>query len=181
MVHEQAIAPEMKVEHVSKHKALPVMITGPADVNRVLLELRQLSEYMEQESLRKTSELKLPKTTASLDELSRANKASLLDAEDREHLQKFLVSLQQHAPVLHISFASEPSQEFTTKIVQWLRSNVSRYVLVQIGLQPSIAGGCVVRSTNKIFDFSLRRHMAQSRDKMIAILHDVRECEEAAT
>jgi F0F1-type ATP synthase delta subunit len=159
---------------------LPTVIVGPADVNRTLVELHQLDEYLEQLVLRKNAEQKLPKTTPSLDRLAADNTADLMLGEDRDHLIAFLESLQQHAPVLHISFASEPSVLFTGKIVEWLRNNVSRYALVQVGLQPSIAAGCIVRSTNKIFDMSLRRQLQQNKTSMIDMLHKVRDREQAA-
>lgn len=159
---------------------LPASIVGPADVNRSLLELRQIGERLEQEMMLNDLDLKPPVTTLSLGELVNANKADLRKPEDRKKILTFLESLQQRAPVLHISFASDPSPEFMERIIVWLRGNISHYTLVQIGLQPSIAGGCIVRSTNKIFDLSLRRHMQQNRGKMIELLHKLREKEEVA-
>lgn len=155
--------------------ALPSIILGPADINRTIIELKQLGEYIRQLALHKDAEVKLPKTTVSLQGLAEANKIDLLNHDDRELLVEFLESLQKGAPVLHISFASEASPLFVSHIVEWLRSNVSRYALVQVGLQPSIAAGCIVRSTNKVFDMSLRRHLRQNRDMMIEQLHRVRD------
>jgi F0F1-type ATP synthase delta subunit len=43
-------------------------------------------------------------------------------------------------------------------------------VLVQIGLQPNLGAGCVVRTTNKYFDMSLRTKFFDSRDKLRAVL-----------
>lgn len=159
---------------MAKRYVLPTMILGPADVNRTLLELQELEEYLRQAYIRKDGSVKLPKTSRTLDSLAEANKADLLQADDREHLIAFLQSVQQHAPVLHISFAAEPSAAFTARIVEWLRANVSKYVLVQVGLQPSIAAGCIVRSTNKVFDLSLRRHLTQKRSVMTDLLHGLR-------
>lgn len=156
-----------------EHKfALPPLITGPGDVGRTLLELEQLEDFLSAAALRKNgAATKLPKTSRTLERLAEINDANLLQAADRQRLQAFLTSLQQHAPVLHISFASEPSAAFTAKIVEWLRANISKYVLVQIGLQPSIAAGCIVRTTNKSFDFSLRKNLAKNRGLLLDALH----------
>jgi hypothetical protein len=53
------------------------------------------------------------------------------------------------------------------KLVGWFRANVHPHVLVQVGLQPNIAAGCVVRTTNKVFDLSLRNHFAQNQQVLI--------------
>ncbi len=154
---------------------LPTLILGPADVNRTLLEMHALDEYLHQESLRKDTNVKLPKTSRTLDSLAASNGADLLQPTDRERLVIFLQSLQQRAPVLHISFAAEPSAAFTAQIVTWMRENIAQYVLVQVGLQPSIAAGCIIRSTNKVFDMSLRRHLQQKRSFIADLMHSIKD------
>lgn len=147
---------------------LPPLISGPGDVERTMLELEQLEEFLRAAALRKGgASTKLPKMSRTLERLAEINDANLLQVTDRQRLQAFLKSLQKHAPVLHISFASEPSAVFTAKIIEWLRANISKYVLVQVGLQPSIAAGCVVRTTNKSFDFSLRKHLLNNRGMLL--------------
>lgn len=157
---------------------LPTLILGPADVNRTLLELEALDEYIVQAKTQKGVEAKLPKTSRTLESLAEINEADLLMPDDSQHLKAFLQSVQQHAPVLHISFAAEPSAAFTARIVEWLRANVSKYTLLQVGLQPSIAAGCVLRSTNKVFDMSLRRYLQDSKPKMVELMRQARSADE---
>lgn len=149
---------------------LPAIITGPADVGRLLIELERLEEYLSQAKYR-SKQPGLPRVSRTLEILSEDNKADLLVDTDRLHLVSFLESLQQHAPIVHISFASDPSAAFTVKIVEWMRTNVSAYTLVQVGLQPSIAAGCVLRTPNKIFDLSLGRFLRAKRHLLIEALH----------
>ena len=163
---------------MARKYALPTMVTGPADVSRLLLEMEALEEYMSSAAIRK-KDAKLPKTSRTLEVLADTNDADLSKQEDRHHLTALLESVQQHAPVLHISFASEPSAAFTAKIVTWLRANISQYVLVQIGLQPSIAAGCVVRTTNKVFDFSIRRYLKQHRTLLLDSFRSLSQKESA--
>jgi hypothetical protein len=66
-----------------------------------------------------------------------------------------------------MSFASDPSAVFTVKIVIWLRTNIHPYLLLQVGLEPRIAAGCIVRTPNKQYDFSLRRHFTDQREQLI--------------
>jgi F0F1-type ATP synthase delta subunit len=159
-------------EYKGKKKfVLPTLVVGPADVNRLLLEMETLEDFLGQAAFKHKRSIKLPKTSRSLDALAELNEADLLQANDRAQLLAFLESLQQHAPVVHISFAAEPSAAFTIKIVGWMRANISSYVLVQVGLQPSIAAGCVVRTTNKVFDLSLGRFLRAQRHVLLEALH----------
>lgn len=156
-----------------KDFVLPALILGPADVNRALVELQAVEEQLSQARLANPDEVAQPQTSRTLDDLAQANKADFLSPDDINHLKAFLQSIQQHAPVLHISFAAEPSAAFTAKIVEWLRSNVSKYALVQVGLQPSIAAGCVLRSTNKVFDMSLRQSLQRAKPLMMDIMRSM--------
>jgi len=145
---------------------LPPIIVGMIDVNRLGRELEAFEDYMAQAKARKSSVTTPPRTSQLLDTLASANQLNLLQGIDRERLALFLQSLQD-APSVHISFAADPSASFTEKIVAWFRENIHPNVLVQIGLQPNIAAGCVVRTENKIFDFSLRENFNQSQQALI--------------
>lgn len=159
---------------------LPLTVVGPADVNRLQLELEALEDHLRQQT--QTEQVpKLPKMSRMLDSLAEHNTADLLQQADRDRLEAFLKALQQHAPTIHISFAAEPSAVFTQKVLTWLRGNISSYILLQIGLQPTIAAGCVVRTTNKIFDMSLRQYLSDSRHLLVEALHNLKAEEEAAT
>ena len=50
----------------------------------------------------------------------------------------------------------------------WLRREIHPVVLLTVGLQPSIGAGCIVRSTNKQFDFSLREDFLKKHDLLMA-------------
>ena len=105
--------------------------------------------------------LALPQVSRLLNALATENHKDLMQPADRAALAVFLRDIIEHAPTLHISFATDPSAAFTAKIVGWLRANIHPLTLVQLGLQPSIAAGCVVRTTNKVFDMSLRDRFSQ--------------------
>lgn len=148
---------------------VPALITSPSDVSRLHREVIALSEYLKQAALRTpgSAAVKLPKTSRLLDELIIDNKLNLLDGPTREHLIGFLADLAEHAPIVHLSFAADPSSAFLQKIVLWLRQNINASILVQVGLQPTIAVGCVLRTTNKYFDLSLRRRLAERGAELI--------------
>ena len=98
------------------------------------------------------------------------NHFNLLQTADRRAAAAFLLSVKQNAPVLHISFATDPTAAFTVKIIIWLRTNIHPYLLLKIGLEPRIAAGCIIRTPSKQYDFSLRRHFIDQRDQLISAL-----------
>lgn len=150
--------------------SVPSLITSPADVARLRREVVALDSYLEQQALRTPGQpqQRLPKTSRVLEELATANKLNLLDKTTRQRLIAFLDQVAAHAPVVHISFASDPSAAFMQKIVLWFRQNVHPATLVRVGLQPNLAAGCMLRTTNKFFDMSLRQTLTKRQPELLA-------------
>ncbi|HVS58171.1 MAG TPA: hypothetical protein VHD60_00325 [Candidatus Saccharimonadales bacterium] len=149
--------------------SLPTLVVGPADLVHIRREVEALDEYVRAASLREGGKptAALPRLSRSLEALAQQNKLNLLQETDRETLKSFLGDMLKHAPVVHVSFAVDPSAAFTTKIVMWFRENIDPGVLIQIGLQPTIAAGCVVRTPNHYYDFSLRQYFAKHKHLLI--------------
>ena len=109
----------------------------------------------------------LPKMTKAFDELVSINNLNLLHDEDRKQLKHFLDSIQRRAPRLHMSFSVDPSTLFLQRLIEYVRKALHPYALVQVGLQPSIGAGCVLRTTNKVFDLSLREDFKKKRSLLM--------------
>lgn len=147
---------------------LPLAVISPVDVGRLGRELAALDDYLSQAALRKSEEPPaLPRTSKLLEELARQNGTNLLTKTERSLLLEFMQTVARQTPVLHFSFAADPSPAFLRQLIEWLRREIHPLVLVQVGLQPSIAAGCVLRTSNKYFDFSLRRHFTERRQELI--------------
>jgi len=135
-----------------------------------------LEGYFAQDKLRPAGQQGgLPKVSRLLDALVRENRIDLMQPPERKLVAEFLQQIATKAPSVHISFAADPSSEFTAKIVQWLRANVHPYTLLQLGLQPSIAAGCEVRTPNHVFDFSLRHRFFSQRTVLQNALRGLQE------
>jgi hypothetical protein len=148
---------------------LPNIAVGRTDVVRLQRELEALGDYLHQEALRKTepAQIKLPKTSRVLDEFITLNGVDPLYRDQHEQALKGLQDIITQAPRLHISFSTEPSSAFLAKLVGWLRENIDPAVLVQVGLQPSIAAGCIVRTKNRQFDLSLGQSFKKNRELLL--------------
>lgn len=148
---------------------LPSVLLGQADILRLRREMENLEDYLHQAALRQTpsDQLKIPKTSRMLDEFAKLNQLNLMKRGDHERAMTGLNYVSKHAPTMHISFSADPSSAFSAKIVDWVRQNIHPHSLVQIGLQPNIAAGCMVRTPNKQFDLSLRASFAKHRDLLV--------------
>ncbi len=160
---------------------LPTLVFGLVEVRRLARELEALEDFMRQATLRDAGkQAALPRVSRLLDALATDNNLQLLKAADRAQLTAFLQAVQEQAPNLHISFAIDPSSSFTAKMVTWLRANIHPYALIEVGLQPTIAAGCIVRTTNKVFDFSLRNRFADAQGLLIKSLETTDGAQPAA-
>jgi len=163
---------------------LPVSIIGRQDLHRLTREVEALDNYIRQSRIR-GQKLTMPRMTASLERIVADNAYDVLDDKVRAQLLADVQLLLKDAPSIHISFALEPPAAMVQKIVSWFREQVHPAVMLQVGIQPTIAAGCVLRTPNKYFDFSLRQHLRNNQGKLSESIRThseaaLREAEEEA-
>lgn len=150
---------------------MPLTVITVADLGRVSRELDEVENFSLQSSVRSAGKQPaLPRVSRGLEELAASSDLNLLLEDDRQKLRKTIDELKKQAPVMHISFASDPSPSFLTKLMTWLRNEVDPNLLISVGLQPGIAAGCIVRTRNKYFDFSLRKNLTQNAKMLTEII-----------
>ncbi len=152
---------------------LPASVVSRVDASRLAREVDAIDGFLRQAHVRGADvadEAKLPSLSRTLEDMTHTNRLNLLRPEDRQQLQQFLAGLKKDAPAIHMSFAVVPPPDFTAKLVEWLRGNIHPSLLLTIGLQPSIAAGCVIRTTNKYFDCSVRQHLMANRPKLVELI-----------
>jgi hypothetical protein len=144
---------------------LPIGIVSKVDVGRLLREVEGLDSFLQQAAIREPgTPVKLPKTSRLLDETIQTNKLNVLIEADRLRLLNFVKEVKMNAPVLHMSFSADPSPLFLQRLMTWMRSEIHPLVLLQVGLQPNIGAGCILRTTNQYFDFSLKQRFIDKRE-----------------
>lgn len=150
---------------------IPTTLVSQSDINRLIRELDGLNDFFISAAARKAgSPVKPPRITFLLEQLARDNKFNLLEESQRLNFKTELEQILKSAPLLHISFAAEPSPKVIDIILGWLRTNVHPLILLQVGLQPTIAAGCVVRTQNHIFDMSLRSYLQQQEGYLVELI-----------
>jgi hypothetical protein len=152
---------------------LPYSTVSPANVNRLVRELQTIDDFLSQASLRRGgTPINLPRTGQLLTDFINLNKLNLLQKDDLSRAETFMTSMQKYAPTINISFSVEPSSLFVNKLIIWLRQNIHPALLLKIGLEPNLIVGCIVRTTNKQFDFSLKKHLTRHRDVLDKLLFE---------
>lgn len=152
------------MEHELK---LPLSVIGYADLRRIS---RSLESYDSRSLGTKAgNQARQPLSDAALEELAQLNGVSLNDSRQCRSLKSAIDGIADKLPQINISFAVEPSAKVNQVILAWLRKNIHPLLLMNIGLQPGIAAGCVIRTPNKIFDLSLRAYV-QNQDEYLSQL-----------
>lgn len=146
---------------------LPTAIASKRDIIKIQREIERLMDERLQHNITKEQ-------TGNLREMSNPSRLlkQLLElneiVDEGDNLRKLmqnLESVRQTAPSVRISFASEPEHAVFEKVVEWFRREIDASLLVQVGVQPSIAGGCIVQTSANRYDFSLRTHLLNSVPK----------------
>lgn len=153
---------------------LPVSIVSPTDIARLKREIDNVDSFFRQAQIREQpgQQEAMPRLSRLMDQLASDNQLNMLQEDHRAYIAQALEQLHSDAPVLHMSFSVDPPGSYVQKIVGWLRKNIHGQVLVTVGLQPNIGAGCIVRTTNKIFDFSLREYFKDKRSFFIDKMHE---------
>lgn len=164
------------MEHRIKVKSsagfkLPLSLVGRPDILRIIRELESLENEISQQSVRKVA-AKI-NYSPSLATLVVENHIEMTDIEQRRALRQKLIDIKDKSPQVQISFAVEPPTAVVGKVLLWLRREIDTSILLSVGIQPGIAAGCVLKTTSKYFDFSLRRHLLDHSDVLVERLRSL--------
>lgn len=134
----------------------PLTLISRLDTLRAVRELEDYENAMSEAHVKGHH---VPSPTSLLKDIADFNDINIHQKDMRTLVEHMLEDLRTTAPVIHISFAVEPEPKVVSTIAKWFRDEIAPNVILQVGIQPSIGVGCVVQTTNKFFDFSLRKHL----------------------
>ncbi len=143
---------------------LPNTVAQLIDIGHIQHELSLIDEHLNQAAIKDPNRQVVVKTSPKLSDLLSANNIDITTKSQRALLIGSLEELRKSAPVVNISFSSEAGDEFIEQIVNWFRTEVHQHCLVVVGLDPSIGIGSIVRTANKIFDFSLKNQLKATHE-----------------
>jgi ATP synthase delta (OSCP) subunit len=95
------------------------------------------------------------------------------DPEAIDALATELEEMVAHGPRVSLTLAGLASHHLREELVGWLRTNLKANLLVDFHVNPDIAGGLMVRTTNHVYDFSFRRHLLEDTARFTRIFDRV--------
>ena len=141
-------------------------IMTPIELGKMLREVFMLDEFLNAKFHGIQSGLKLPAMSPALQSIINAQNINLLLPDHRNRFKQQLDFVRRTAPVVQVSFGAEPSRQALRVLVRWFRENGHPNTLIAVGVQPHIAGGCIVRTTTKTFDFSLQKLLQSNQSEL---------------
>jgi F0F1-type ATP synthase delta subunit len=153
---------------------LPVTIATRTQLVNVYENLKSVLEKGIQNNIRANEGVDfedLPEVSSALAEIIKENNIKV-DNQSLKELEAWMGDLKHTAPVVRFTFASDPENEVVARIVKWLRDESGKEVLVRIGVQPTIAAGCIVHTPSHQYDFSLRNHLLENVPLFTKILNE---------
>lgn len=145
------------------------VIVTPIELGKIQRELFAIDDFLKQAET-KSTHAAMPAPGPLLQSLITSSKLEMLKTDERTQLVNKLKFVRRTAPVVHITFASTPSKRALRALVKWFRANIHPNTLIEPGVQASIGGGCLVRTSTKTFDFSIQKILAESKPNLIKSL-----------
>lgn len=143
------------------------------DIIRVHREVQAFIDTANQSIMRHDNPVKYPGISEHLRAIALQNQIDMRDMKQCGSLLTQLDEVKEKAPSVHISFPTEPTSEVLQRIVVWFRSEIDSHVVIQVGIQPTIAVGVIIRTPNQQFDFSLRQHLFDHQNKLKEAVNSV--------
>jgi F0F1-type ATP synthase delta subunit len=144
----------------SSHHTLPASLISKADLMRLVREIGALDDQFSQQELQQRAQGNSTQSSVlisnGLRQVADNLRLDIATHSGRLNAKEAITGYLEKAPLFHISFASEPPVDQLQRIVEWLRQNIHGLAVVQTVVQPAIIAGCIIRSSNKVFDFSVR-------------------------
>lgn len=139
---------------------LHVSIISPVDLGRIQRELYSIdSQFL----ARDISVDNRVRTSAELDNLIKASGVDLSSSQQRQTLVKQLQFVRRTAPVVRLVFSKQAGNRELSMLVKWFREFGHPNTLIEESMDPSIGGGCIVKTATKQFDFSYAKLLANKK------------------
>jgi hypothetical protein len=76
-------------------------------------------------------------------------------------------------PTAHVTLAALPNHAQRLQLVDWFRATAGPNVLISFVGDRNLGGGILVRTPNRVFDFSWKQKLIEGRSKLAEVVHRV--------
>ncbi|MBA3679304.1 hypothetical protein H0W80_03915 [Candidatus Saccharibacteria bacterium] len=101
-----------------------------------------------------------------LQEFTQANNISVFTTTTQANLASYFKRLLQSAPQISLVMAALPNSEEQAELIGWLRSHIHPQAFMHIAQNSDLLAGCIVRTDNMVYDFSLRSSLFAQSDSL---------------
>lgn len=164
-------------EHDYTTFRLPPSVVTKRDVSRLVTEAERIDGELTTATVRAHVSEGVATGPTFSDQFSdflAQNSFEFDETNARTRLVQQLRKLKDHAPVVHLTVAVPADTESLQMLTQWFRTSVHPHVVITVGLQPSLVAGVYVRTTNRVFDYSLKHALQGKRNLLVDQLEALR-------
>jgi hypothetical protein len=154
---------------------LPAAVYSPQMLESVIYDIQYYLDWIRQNQIRKQVGAKPKEEPNHSDETVLVIEAWLsgqpATISSIEALHGHLKNLK--LPEVHIMLAALPNRTQRVALVEWFRNNTNQQLLLSFVADRNLGGGIVVRTPNRVFDFTWKQELVGARDKLAGILRRV--------
>ncbi len=150
-------------------------IISPADLRSLIEEVEAYAAYSRHRHIQARAGARPTKNTPRISETANeflaANKPK--DGYKLRDLDRLIAELEQRyhkSPQARITLADIASTGLKLSISNWLRLNVNESVLIDFRSDSTILGGMIVVVGSHIYDWSMRRQLLETKNKLIDLV-----------
>ncbi len=143
--------------------ALHISIVSAHDLGLIQRELFSIDSNIKAHGSSVVSRIK---PSGQLDNLIKSSGIDLGDDQQRQLLSQQLQFVRRTAPNVTLVFAKRPDSRSLLMLVKWFRENGHPNTLINAVTDPSVGGGCVVKTASKTFDFSYHKLFSKQPIKL---------------
>ena len=149
---------------------IPSNVVTRLDVSRLVSEMERVDNDMTAAAVHaelNAQDIQRPAMSQQLQAFLEQNQMIIDDGRARTEIIKQLHALKEKVPVIHMTFAVAADGESLQTLTQWVRDQVHRQAVIDVGLQPALVGGVYVRTPNHVHDWSLRAKLHGGHDLLV--------------
>lgn len=157
---------------------LPSSVASLQDLAALELEMKDYAKWFSHNAIKMKVHAKntTPPPTlspAGLELLRAWSAKKILDEQALESLLKELTALKSSAPAMTITLAAPAGKDLKHTLVDWCRHNIAPNIMVSFQFNATLLGGMVISYKSRVFDWSFRRQILESRQNFGEVLRRV--------
>ena len=161
-----------------KKLSLSSDIISSADLRQVIAELEEFKKEFARNALK--ARIGKPDKKVEL-ELSNHAKCLITDWQAGESLdlgllESLLTELSRYlktATLVKVTLSAVPTMNVKRIIADWFRTNIATSLLIDFSYNSALLGGMAVSIGSHVYDWSFRRQIIGSKDKLIEVITHV--------